>query len=481
MDPVTLGMAKADAKKKYATVARPALATDLDVAGCTGSAGSTVAEVPDASGYGVNAIQIDPALRPTLRIESGRKHLEFNGTTFMQALALTTWPQPNTIACVVRLPGTPPASDKTYVGSFASGSAFLRVNNAGTPDLYAGSAGIGGGAPLTDAAWHVVVAVFDTIGCQLYVDGLLVGGANSQAQGTAIMNGLSLGATADGTLGTPVDIRQVQLCRAALNPSQVMSVSRELAAKHGLTLAGSTDKSATYRDFTINGQAARIWNSAPTATGKPLVIWSHPHSQNDKIAFGHLPYPLIRAVINEGWAFAASIMHGDSWGNAASQTDLYDLYVKVHSMQPVSKVLLAGGSMGGLASALSVPAATIPNIKGVAGIDAVFNLANMYANATYTGSIKTAHGIASDGSDYASKTAGFDPVLRSASNFTGVRWRFYASANDTAVNKAANADQMATLVAAAPEAQVVTHTSSHLSSAGVRPADFIAFAKRCFA
>lgn len=180
--------------------------------------------------------------------------------------------------------------------------------------------------------------------------------------------------------------------------------------------------------------------------------------------------------------FAATRQHGDSWGNADALADLANLYSLVNGLRPVSKVILVGASMGGLATANAVAAATVPNVAGAISIDAAFDLAQMYSNAVYTASIKTAYGIASDGSDYATKTAGFDPMLKPGSAYGSLPWRFYASNSDTSVPRASHGDAMRTKVLPlATEAVMNTHVNGHLSGAGVWPHDLVPFIKRCIA
>ncbi|WP_143537822.1 MULTISPECIES: alpha/beta hydrolase [unclassified Rhodococcus (in: high G+C Gram-positive bacteria)] len=236
-----------------------------------------------------------------------------------------------------------------------------------------------------------------------------------------------------------------------------------------------------------NGQACRIWEPPVLLPDAPLIIVSHQYTGNEQIApsAAGYTYAVITACIAEGWRVAASNMHANSWGNPTAVNDNVDLYSMMNTRQAVPKVLMWGQSMGGLASALAVPDGRIP-VVGVALIDAVTNLAKAYGPsagfADFSGTIKTAYGIASDGSDYAAKTAGSDPNLLAASAFTSKRWRFYQSTSDTTqVEKATNADAFRTKIAAAPESGMVTHRGGHLANYCTHPADFVAFAKRCFA
>ena len=148
----------------------------------------------------------------------------------------------------------------------------------------------------------------------------------------------------------------------------------------------------------------------------------------------------------------------------------------------LKKLVLLSFSMGGLAALNLVMANTISELKGVYGIDAVSSLANMHANASYTSSIRTAYGVAADGSDYAAKTAGFDPMLATvpASALTK-RYAFVSSSGDTAVNQAANSLSMIPRLAGAAEVTSITHSSTHLAPVAMRPQSVVDFVRRCAA
>lgn len=303
--------------------------------------------------------------------------------------------------------------------------------------------------------------------------------------------------------------------------------------RYGVTPQDATDSA---------GQAVRYWLPPDGSTSGVLLIWCHPAGGTVGLGPGYFSYPLIHAAIQEGWAVAASNMHGDSWGNASALTDLTNLVTLVNNLRTVTKVVLVGASMGGTAVSNAIANSTLANVKCVVAIDAVFDLANMYANASYTTAIETAWGIthgtlsgatiagatsipttasfptigtqllvgngtanvetvtttgASTGtsvavtalanshasadqvSDYSQKTSGNNPILRSAAAYGAVPWRFYVSNSDATVPRASHSDAMAAKVAAtAPESVVNTHVNGHISGAGVWPGDIVAYIKR---
>jgi len=307
----------------------------------------------------------------------------------------------------------------------------------------------------------------------------------------------------------------------------------------------SAQDGVTYVDTTSsNGQALRYWMPSGTGPA-PLMIYCHPSGGNGLIDPGYWAYHYVRAFVNEGWIVAASFLHGENWGSNQALADVADLYASINALRTVTKTVMWGGSMGGLTSSLAVVNATVPNIKGVLLQDGVLSLANMYANASYTAGIDTAYGItrgtlsaasavndttiqttasfptvgtqllvgngtanteivtttgASTGtsvavtaltkthasadqvSDYPTKSAGHDPMLVSTASYGAVGWQLTASSADTTVPKASHADPFSTKVTGtAAEVTVFNHGMGHLHGSAQRPADGVAFVKRCLA
>lgn len=84
--------------------------------------------------------------------------------------------------------------------------------------------------------------------------------------------------------------------------------------------------------------------------------------------------------------------------------------------------------MGGIESLLTVAERRIPGIVAWIGIVPTENLAGCYANPLFSAIIRDANGIAVDGSDYAAKMVGHDPVLKSGPGFRGIAmWALVAN------------------------------------------------------
>jgi acetyl esterase/lipase len=214
----------------------------------------------------------------------------------------------------------------------------------------------------------------------------------------------------------------------------------------------------------------------------PVVLYAHGSGQTATAPTtdgGGVNYASLAA---NGFIVASSDQHGINWGSQAGADDLVALYRYVIARHAIGPVLLYGQSMGGLSSLQTLAGRRIPGIAGWLGIYPATNLRAMFDGGTYTQQIKNAHGIAQDGSDYATKTAGRDPQLMDAGAFRGVPMRFYASPGDTQVPKASNTDLFAAKVAPlAPEATVVTTTGDHGDASNFQPADMLAFFQRCLA
>jgi hypothetical protein len=221
----------------------------------------------------------------------------------------------------------------------------------------------------------------------------------------------------------------------------------------------------------------------PTAKPSPLVIY---HGGNNETyaspRVDALKAALIQSLLDNGYIVAASNAHGNNWGNQNALNDYGELYGYVRTCLQVSRTVLLSQSMGGC-SGLMVAARKTFGIKGWAGIFPVCNLRRMYDNnygGLFTGQIKTAYGVAADGADYATKTAGWDPVLRPATDYAGLRMRFYASPSDTVVEKAYHTDPLVTLVTGqATECAVQACVGDHGDPSHFQAADLVTFLGRC--
>ena len=191
---------------------------------------------------------------------------------------------------------------------------------------------------------------------------------------------------------------------------------------------------------------------------------------------------VVAQLLSEGYLMSGSNGAGENWGNQASLDAYLALQAYLVANYAPTGTAIFSQSMGGC-SGLQAAAAGMTGLKAWFGIYPVCSLANMFGGNAggYAGAIRTAFGIAGDGTDYASKTAGHDPLLLSASAFSRLPMRFWASPGDTVVTKAGNSDPMAVLVAGSKaESTVVLCSGDHGHSSHFQPADVSGFLSRAF-
>jgi acetyl esterase/lipase len=191
-----------------------------------------------------------------------------------------------------------------------------------------------------------------------------------------------------------------------------------------------------------------------------------------------------QAIANAGYILVAGDGDGtQEWGNTAGLAKHVDSYRYARDHYALGPTVVIGGSMGGLASLRLIAEGMIPAV-GWAGISPVLSLANIYAdNATFRGYIKTAWGIASDGSDYDAKTAGGDPMLIPTWKFRGLPMLIRTNATDSTVNPARHSDLFAARVANSQKEFTleVEPGSGHTGADVWDIADLGPFLRRCVA
>ena len=452
--------------------------------------GASVQRLPDLSGCGAHLIQSTAAKRPTKRTVAGKACLLFDGVddamncpTFGLVYPVPSgYPQP--ISVFISYAGTPStASFASLVsGITTSYSARLLTSADRVVFPYAGTSGPGCGADIRDGVWRTASMSLDTAAVVACQDGYLSGYATTAAAGTDGLANLYIGGLSSGNYFAGY-IGEVIVIAGRMTLQEIDAVNYYLTKKWSAaaTAGSAAGVGAFEQTASPNGQAVRIWT--PTTVEDTAVIVCHKHTGSEQYAPPSAEYCVVGSLQASGYVVGASNMAGDNWGNAAGQAAIIDLWGMLKARHPsLTKLVLLAYSMGGIGAMNIVMANAIPELRGVYGIDAVSSLANMYANATYTASIRTAYGIAADGSDYAAKTAGFDPMLASvpASALTK-RFVFVSSSADTAVSQSANSLSMIPRLAGAAEVTSITHASSHLAPVAMRPQSVVEFVRRCAA
>jgi hypothetical protein len=175
--------------------------------------------------------------------------------------------------------------------------------------------------------------------------------------------------------------------------------------------------------------------------GSDETYWSKPTGDNNYVL-------MQKALVNAGYIVLSCSLNTSktTWGNIASTNAYYQAYKYVRDNYAIGGVVWFANSMGGIESLNALSENKIPCVAW-AGTSPTFDLQKNYNNATFTSVIKTAYGIASDGSDYATKTAGRNPALMNPSVFRGLPMWVAAASDDTIVLKVDNGDKLANVVA----------------------------------
>lgn len=207
--------------------------------------------------------------------------------------------------------------------------------------------------------------------------------------------------------------------------------------------------------------------SAQLGSPVTLVIGCHGHGGSNNTFETHAPSLGVRdRMTDDGYVFMSPHMHGNTWGNQVAMDDIAAAYAYAAALWTVSNVLLFGGSMGGLAAVNAGRKGVVPDVRAVAVVAPALNLRSNYDSASYKPSVEAAYGVATDGADYDSKTAGFDPILSDPAEYNGDRYRFYHSPDDTAITKVSHSDLFVAngLTAQMADFQLLTMAGGHLEA-----------------
>lgn len=169
---------------------------------------------------------------------------------------------------------------------------------------------------------------------------------------------------------------------------------------------------------------------------------------------------------------------GDSWGNQASLDNHLAVYQYMRDRFSIGPVFLIGPSMGTLISLNLLAQRRFPTPAAFASICGAYSIADIYSrDSAFDAGIRTAYGVASDGSDLVAKTAGFDPATRAGWEFRGVPMRYYAAGADALAPPAQHGAPLIAAVAPHTEdASLVTVAGvAHLDVSTYQAANLLAF------
>lgn len=247
------------------------------------------------------------------------------------------------------------------------------------------------------------------------------------------------------------------------------------------TLSKTTANGTAYVEYTIypNGVTDKALICVPAGVdeGESVVLAMCSHGSGGTEQQINLPRMVqIRdGLLDRGFIVASAFAHDRAWANNAALADWVRLHGWVNAHYPVTDVLLHGESMGGLTMLVLAGTGAVPHLRATVSVDGAMNLRAAY-DGNYGAQIRSAYGIASDGSDYAAKTAGHDPCLFEPSQYAQQRIMLSASPADTAIPKVNHSDVFAAHIAGAPRVlDRYTGTGAHVADVNYFPAETLAF------
>lgn len=178
---------------------------------------------------------------------------------------------------------------------------------------------------------------------------------------------------------------------------------------------------------------------------KPAVILFHGNGTNERSWATNANYDKIsKAFVAAGFIVISAAVSGDynTWGNTLAQACYYSAYRYLLLNYNISAFSVFVNSMGGIEFFNTLISENIGVPCCLVGTSPTANLLSCYNSSALTADIKEAYNIASDGSDYATKTAGFDPVLKRPDEFLGIPQLWLTASDDTIVLPAENRDVM---------------------------------------
>jgi pimeloyl-ACP methyl ester carboxylesterase len=216
----------------------------------------------------------------------------------------------------------------------------------------------------------------------------------------------------------------------------------------------------------VNGQQAVLLN-AQTPTDR-VVLYVHGAAESGGSVVGDIAKrPSIAALRAAGFAVASSDARGDNWGSAASVED-YVALVDWLAARGLTRVVVLAQSMGGLDGLQLID---VRRPLAWAGIFPVCDLRAVYdAKPGYRESIRRAYAAATSGW----APTGLSPV--SPDDVAGLPMIFWASPQDTQVEKATNTDVCAAEAETkGAQVTVVPTTGDHGDVSNFDPERLIAF------
>lgn len=464
----------------------------------TGSDGAAASAISDSWGSD-DVVQATTANQPTLhttgpKLIGGQPVISCDPSVTPRHLtgAATRTLQPFTVALVIRLDDR-----STYRAPFGGEDGYrgmaYRVDPDGHSTLYGVNAPplINGALPaFPEDTPQIVVATYDEDGnYTLYLNSATASVLGNYAP---FAIGPSLVRIGGDSTGFPWsgEIAEVDLWSRVVTDSEVGDIMADHSATYSIAL--DTRDPQAFRFVQLDAIPGTLETTAlilvpvdnDPSVAAPVLLYCHGVGGGSLELADAARSQFTPLLAQNGIIQAASDMGGAStWGNSAALDDTVDLYDYIAARYALGSAFICGGSMGGLGSQLLVADGRIPAVAGWLGHAPVCSLRHIYDdNGTFAGYVRTAYGIASDGSDYDALTAGHDPYLIDPAEYGAVPFHSWQAPDDAVVNPARHANlQMPRLADTRPES-VATATSSgtggHASLDQIRPEEMLEFIQR---
>lgn len=435
------------------------------------SDGDLISTGSDSSSGG-NPVTAAGAARPTYKTGAngmnGKAVMRFAGSQYLQVAAFSggAATQPVTVGLVFR-PTSGAGFHVLLDGGDASDRLLAYVNSN-----FAGASGnfVAASAGPIESFGHTMILVLNGASSKIYLGGRQVAAGNF---GAFNLNGLTIGAAYDGTVGMVGDVAEVIVWagdidtdgRAAFNAYSVA----EYKPTGGYTIV----------DSTLSGEGIRVMIPDAPVAGT-AIMYCHGTGETEASITDSVSSDKCLHVLNalaRGQIVAASNGAGSGWNNNAAQLAYTQLAAHLVSTYAVNTIAFLAQSMGGESALFHLSQGlTGLTIEGFYGIYPSCDLDDAHGNVSLSSSVNTAYG-----GNYAANSPGHNPLGLAAATFDGKVMTFLASPDDSIVPKVANTDAFVTKVTGhAASATVVTTSGEHGDVSNFVIAPWLTFLDDCF-
>jgi hypothetical protein len=202
----------------------------------SGNDGDLITTWSDSSGNSRDLTRsVDDARRPSYQTNevNGLACLRFGGTDDQMTSTVFAVAQPLTAVMVVKQVGW--INGEWLFDSDAVGEmGVFQSTTSPRVDLWGGSSAVAANTGLVVGEWHILVAIFEGASSSLRVDG---GTATTGSGGTVGLNGFTLGAKANDTVWSQIDVAEIAFYSASLSEANQDALLAHLGSKYAITVA----------------------------------------------------------------------------------------------------------------------------------------------------------------------------------------------------------------------------------------------------